>query len=315
MAKEKGAKLRYIYGIFLALFSVFIGVLFIIQTWSIYRSAPQSPYTAESISAHFNQIALPVWLWVAALVGNILLSIAFPEREKRPKAYVDMIFALSKAKKSISLDEELREKTAWKGRRESAFRNAVGVVCTLLMLLATAVGLLALLGIYYRPLLKTEFFFAHDRVADKLVQCVILSVVALLIACLAAGLRNNSRKREHAYYQRTKAQVLKERKKRQGGSRWSAVIDKVVGALFLGEKTTGEELDREAEKALAKPQNNPKKPAPKKSEKGKTVGVWSLRVAIFALAVCLLVVGVQNGGMREVFLKAINICTQCIGLG
>lgn len=315
MAKEKGAKLRFIYGIFIAFFSVFIGVLFIIQTWSIYRSAPQSPYTAESISAHFHQIALPVWLWVAALVGNILLAIAFPETEKRPKAYIDMIFALSKAKKSISFDEELQEKTAWKGRRERAFRNTVGVVCALLMLLASAVGVLILFGLFYRPLLKTEFLSSHDGVADKLVQCVILSIVALLVACVAAGLRNCSRRREQAYYLHTKAQVLKERKKRQGSSRWSAVIDKVVGALFLGEKTTGEELDREVEKALAKPQKLPQKPAPKKSAKGKTVGVWSLRVAIFALAVCLLVIGVQNGGMREVFLKAINICTQCIGLG
>ena len=50
-------------------------------------------------------------------------------------------------------------------------------------------------------------------------------------------------------------------------------------------------------------------------KKHQTVGVWSLRAVIFTLSAVLLIVGVCNGGMKEVLLKAINICTQCIGLG
>ena len=29
----------------------------------------------------------------------------------------------------------------------------------------------------------------------------------------------------------------------------------------------------------------------------------------------MLVAGVLNGGMRDVLVKAVNICTECIGLG
>ena len=38
---------------------------------------------------------------------------------------------------------------------------------------------------------------------------------------------------------------------------------------------------------------------------------------IFTIAVAfvLIIVGVCNGGMKDVLLKGINICTQCIGLG
>ena len=40
-----------------------------------------------------------------------------------------------------------------------------------------------------------------------------------------------------------------------------------------------------------------------------------LRVALYALALGLILAGVMNGGMRDVLIKAINICTECIGLG
>ena len=36
---------------------------------------------------------------------------------------------------------------------------------------------------------------------------------------------------------------------------------------------------------------------------------------IAATAVALIVLGVMNGGMFDVLVKAINICTECIGLG
>lgn len=35
----------------------------------------------------------------------------------------------------------------------------------------------------------------------------------------------------------------------------------------------------------------------------------------YGLAVVLIIVGIMNGGARDVLIKAINICTECIGLG
>ncbi len=40
-----------------------------------------------------------------------------------------------------------------------------------------------------------------------------------------------------------------------------------------------------------------------------------LRGCLYALAVLLAVLGVLNGGLNDVLIKAINICTECIGLG
>ena len=41
----------------------------------------------------------------------------------------------------------------------------------------------------------------------------------------------------------------------------------------------------------------------------------ALRAGLYALAALLLVLGALNGGLNDVLVKAINICTECIGLG
>ena len=41
----------------------------------------------------------------------------------------------------------------------------------------------------------------------------------------------------------------------------------------------------------------------------------TLRAILIAAAALLIALGVANGGMRDVFYKAIRICTECVGLG
>ena len=49
------------------------------------------------------------------------------------------------------------------------------------------------------------------------------------------------------------------------------------------------------------------------NNKNKAINIT--RVALLALSVLLIVVGIFNGGAEDVLQKAINICTECIGLG
>lgn len=51
--------------------------------------------------------------------------------------------------------------------------------------------------------------------------------------------------------------------------------------------------------------------APEKTAKSKT----AQRTVIFAFSILLIVLGIMNGGLKDVFIKAVNICTECIGLG
>ena len=53
--------------------------------------------------------------------------------------------------------------------------------------------------------------------------------------------------------------------------------------------------------------------APEAAAKPSRMG--HVRIALYAVAMVLIVLGIHNGGMRDVLIKAINICTECIGLG
>ena len=39
------------------------------------------------------------------------------------------------------------------------------------------------------------------------------------------------------------------------------------------------------------------------------------RLAILAVAIVFVIIGIFNGGMADVLAKAVKICTECIGLG
>ncbi len=56
-------------------------------------------------------------------------------------------------------------------------------------------------------------------------------------------------------------------------------------------------------------------PARHTNEPAGKAGIHSGSIVIGVIAIALIAIGVLNGGMRDVFVKAINICTECIGLG
>lgn len=61
-------------------------------------------------------------------------------------------------------------------------------------------------------------------------------------------------------------------------------------------------------------------PEPKFIAKAKSVWnsditLWAVRGVILAIGVVFIIVGALNGGARDVLVKAINICQECIGLG
>lgn len=55
------------------------------------------------------------------------------------------------------------------------------------------------------------------------------------------------------------------------------------------------------------------KPSEAKEPERKTL--TAIRAALLLLSLLLIGWGIRNGGMRDVLIKAINICTECIGLG
>ena len=70
---------------------------------------------------------------------------------------------------------------------------------------------------------------------------------------------------------------------------------------------------RNAEKQIALYKQCP--PLPQQQLTDKKSGLWVLRCAILVLAVAVMIYGLATGGWQDVLTKAVNICTECVGLG
>lgn len=87
---------------------------------------------------------------------------------------------------------------------------------------------------------------------------------------------------------------------------WAALaLVSVFAASVISGKSAGRELE------LLK--SAPKKPGAEGER--KRLPLWALRAGLYAAAVALIVLGALNGGLWDVLVKAVNICTECIGLG
>ncbi len=285
MTKDKQAKLCRVYTLVFALLTALVGTLFIVQTWSIYRSAPSGAYTRKSIAKHFKEIAPAVALWVVALAGNIALQIAFPEEKARPKAYLDLKASLQKMRKNLPADElskaEIAQADAQARKIQTiATWSALGVA-----LVAAVVSLATLFKGFYLRIFKAEFFTAHSGAVNRLLLAVLVCLLALAAIFAAWEVIERSEKTQRNAY----VEILKKAKteNRPKGERVGEVqktgTRKAALAAFL--------------------------------ERNKDKILLIARYTLLVVGLALVIGGVAGGGMKDVLLKAINICTQCIGLG
>lgn len=96
-------------------------------------------------------------------------------------------------------------------------------------------------------------------------------------------------------------------------------------ALIGATVTSGIFANKQAAAAKTMIKNGDKATVAKKAEPkfitfiksiiAKPAFTWAVRGCIFAVAVVFIILGIINGGANDVLLKAINICSECIGLG
>lgn len=268
---------KRIYGICLSVLTVAVAMLFIVQIWRLFRAETDTPYTVESVSLHFSQIALPFWLWIAAIVGGGVFSYAFPETEETPKSFVETRIVLNRLKGYLPENEGGMVAL----KRENTLRKVVWGTCAVLCAASTVITLIYLFDGGYVVKAQTEFFQSHSE-AEKFIK-IFPWVFASLCACAGALLyQSYSLKKELSMVKRALAESAKR-----------------------GEKPVKREAKAKAFDKLAK----------KFSFLGKEKSVLVIRLVLVAAGIALFIVGIFNGGMADVLTKAINICTQCIGLG
>lgn len=267
MDKVTMKKLRYIYGLFFSVWTVLVGGLFIVQTWTLYNSTPISPYSRASVAKYFHQIAVPVWIWVAALAVHIVWALAIPSEPEKAAAIIDPQIPLRRLTKQLqSATPEMQ--------KERRFRFTLQCICGAVSLATAGVCLWLLLDKSYNAWIETPFLLKHSAAADRMLRVCFWSIAALAVLSVAAYFAERSVRKEIALAK-------------------AALVAQV--------------------KAGVKPVAVAKTSKP-------TLVWWKqpiniTRMALAVVGITFVVWGICNGGMNETLQKAINICTQCIGLG
>lgn len=284
MQENKKRLLKSIYAVCFSVLTVVVGLLFIVQVWSIFRSAERGAFTPARISEHFNQIAVPVVFWVLALFVNIVLGYAYPDPKERVKPYFECKDKIRRLQKRLPKSAEGRRL-----ERTDVLSLAAGIVAATFAVIAVIVSLVYLLDKSYSPVLSESVFVGHDGMTDRLLRVLlwcgggmILLVAAVIFDEYLAKKKEEKIKREIS---------LNAASKKKGGE----------SAVETG--TT----EQEGAKAC--------KIAKLKKWLGSQKVVWYIRAAVGVVGIAFVINGISNGGMADVLKKAINICTQCIGLG
>ena len=261
---KQAESVRLVLNVFLGVWTVFVGVLFIVQVWRIFLSG--GGFTVESVSAKFSGILFPFIVWVAAVVFSGVLALAFPVFEK-PVAYIDPRNTLKKLKARLPENNE--------GRYELNARFVAWCIAFIIMLTCAIVAGVYLMSSAYDPVSNAGFFAEHEE-AERIVRALPWIFAAFGVVIGVSFFERYSLRKEISL---VKSEIAENAKK--------GVVVKA-----RNKQKTAKETARHNERTTL-----------------------FVRVAIGVVAIVFIVIGIANGGMADVLGKAINICTQCIGLG
>ena len=274
MSERVKKNVKTAYKWLLSLWTVGVGIAFILQVVSIYQSTPQNPYTTERIESAFQKISLVFWVWLMLIIGGEVLFAVFPEGTGKVKGYIQVKTLLLKMERRLPIDSDFS-----KIKKQRVFRLVLGLVCLALCLVSFVVSLFILLDTSYTPKFKGDFFASHGGAADRLLLVMPWVIAAFLSAVAVSVLYSVSEKEE---LELMKAELLKNVKNKTDKRQVKSFSDKIYEKFPI----------LKSDKLL--------------------LGV---RVGLGVVGVVFVVLGIANGGMADVLAKAVEICTQCIGLG
>ena len=164
--------------------------------------------------------------------------------------------------------------------KESKKRIIAYWVCGVFACICSVVALVYMLADY--EMKATSGFLAHHEEAERILRALVWVIAGLGVSVAVAYFTDGTYEKEIGL---AKAEITANAKQ---GVKYTQTEEKATlgGAL---------------KKAFSFTEN-----------KWFTFGV---RVAVLVLALVFVFVGIDNGGMKAVLDKAINICSQCIGIG
>ena len=287
MSQKIRGRIHLIYGIILSVLILSVGVCFALSALSIYRSGASSPYTAESISAHFSRFAPLVYVTLGVIVGGVILAWTIPRRDLVVRGSEDdpLDVILERYRRGLYRpmkdpatvlrrllarvdEEELSPDCRAALARERRLRRTVGILAAVL-----SAGAMVPAFVWCCNMDHFSINWLSEDIKTAALFVIPCAAVALGVLVGSTLIRQASVIRETALVKAAMA----ERK----------------GKTALAQKNMADKRN-----LLADPRV-----------------LWGVRAVILAVGILFVVLGVINGGMDDVLGKAVRICTECIGLG
>lgn len=281
--QNKAKLVRLYFGIFLSLLTVTVGILFIVQACGIYADAGyvQGGYTPAAIGTRFLYICAPFFIWIAAIIAGFVLSIVYPVQPKK-SALSNNPLALKRLTSKIP-----------EGSGEGYDANLKTVKKERLTRFITAVTLAAICGACI--IISCIYLFNKNNFIGTTNNDAMLTMFKVVGPCLLASLLCAV-----VAVIVTKFSIKKEL------NTVKSLISNGKGAPVRTDMQNP--VDTFADKVRAKTAVLTNK---------KMLNIIRICVcsAIAVLSVVFIILGIFNGGIYAVWLKAKEICTECIGLG
>ena len=278
--KEKAINVAHIvYAVLLIALAITVGIMFIVNVVDIYDNGAISPFTVDAIESHFKAIAPAVIAFPCLVVIGFVLHFVFPLETKAQKT--ENSGALNTLSQKVNVDKVSVE-TKKAIVRERYFRIGSSVGSVLIWVVALVIILVFTLNASSYKDAKV-----NEDVKDLALVVFSSSLVAIAVSFGVSISNKLSKKRELALLKN----AIKEDKSVMDGNGTSGLLPVFDSIFSIINKIKG---------LFGKYEN---------------VSVWVIRGAVFCVAVVLIVLGILNKGMSDVFFKAIAICTECIGLG
>ena len=245
----------------------------------IYNSGA-SPFTRESISAHFSKISVFVYITIAAILGSIVVDIVFPLEPEKIKGQVKDGAVLRRLLKKNALTPSVSAKI----EKHFVLRFVLTIISVVLVLGASITAFVVVLTSF-----DANDSYINGQVISGTLTILRYFTVPFAYLIVTAIVCKITTKKDMAL---VKADI-KDNKDAQ---------EKIIAANDCAFVKLTCELNDACE-SMTKP--------------CKCHNILSIIVKciIGAVAVLFIILGILNDSMADVLTKAINICTECIGLG
>ncbi len=278
--------IHIVFDVVMSVMLVVCGIAFAVSCYSIYTADAAQKYTYESIGRAFDKIDVIAYITLALVAVGAALSVFLPREEaknraeKRPKAT-----CLRLQKKADLAYAAEGEKTRILFERKLRRGLTIAFIAV-----AVAEAILPLIF-----LLNKHTFPAVNGAYNTEVLSAFLIYLCMLVPILAYGI---------VYM------ILMD----YSYGREADMLKSVIKAMAA---PSAENVKEEFDATTAAEPEKPKKFANvfrffREHERAITIAV---RSTTLVCVVVFIILGVVNDGMRDVLIKAVNICAECIGLG